>query len=147
MKWKLTNAATLQRHILVRCNNMGNRFDRLEARQSRLSDQMFGEFFTIKPMEAGINSRDRADASRATVASKGIWITGKPSTKGFGKSSPGHGKHPVCVSFDLRALPYRLKQGDQIYRQKTQQTYRIKSIDPDGEGRAKFGLNNVAGDD
>lgn len=120
-----------------------NKFDVVEARTSRVSDQNFGEPTRVRTIAAGVNARPSSDPARIDFETVGIFkVDGKQYSKGF-KNVEVSGKE-AGVSIDQRNLPVMLKQGDHIERPKTGVVYRIASIAPDGQGRTIFNLTVIA---
>jgi hypothetical protein len=115
-----------------------NTFDKMEAVASSTADKHFGETLRVMPQQkAGVNTRPSPDPDRIAFESRGIFSSPATTTVERNKISDVVTKTSKDseASFDLRNLPYELKQGDEVYRAKTGMLYRIHRLEPDGEGR------------
>ena len=114
-------------------------FDRAEQLSSRHIDRVMGETVGIHPRHTPPNGRAVPDPERPSVNLRVVW-SGEAV-----RDSKVHEHVDVIskdsmVSYDLRNLPYELKQGDRVFRPKVGRSYRVKAILPDGQGRCEVGL-------
>ncbi|SOE18846.1 hypothetical protein SAMN05877838_3790 [Hoeflea halophila] len=129
---------------------MASLFDRAEARASVALDRVFAELVTLQALISGANSRPRPDTSRRDQTVYCVFIEQQDREAGE-DARPGDKKLDAIgaahwLSIDLRSLTLPIKRGDQLFRHKTGHRYRVKAINPDGEGRLKFYLQLLSGE-
>lgn len=129
---------------------MASIFDRAEADASRALDKVHGELITLQAMADAINAKPRPDTARRDQTVFAVFIEQqdreagedlRPGDKKLDASGAAH-----WLSIDLRSLTLPIKRGDHTYRHKTGHRYRVRSINPDGEGRLKVYLQLLSGE-
>ncbi len=125
-------------------------FDRAEAVASRALDRVHGELITIQAMADAINAKPRPDTSRRDQTVYAVFI--EQQDRDAGEDLRAGDKRVDAVgaahwlSIDLRSITLPLKRGDQVFRHKTSHRYRVKAVNPDGEGRLKVYLQLLSGE-
>ncbi|NEW96640.1 hypothetical protein [Rhodopseudomonas sp. BR0G17] len=131
---------------------MASPFDRAIAAAAVTHDSIMGEAFEIRPQkfQTDRNAPLIADPARGVVTVKCPWVdaaaragAGPFHQVGVQPERPGHSTSRPSISINMTLLPFALRQGDLVFRVKTQALYRVFELLPSTPGFARISLNKV----